>query len=620
MNKFLSFVLILMLSISSILTASGEECALTSDEQAYDIFLDLQYACNNVIEYMVEMERLWQEANSLRSLDSVNGTWFQKYVNDTQREALILTALEWEWSTSAVQSALFGEGFVGAFKSVLNQYPQEKTNLVWAGLEFFTVMGALDDITIASAYLDDAKNGIRALTAQDKDYAFLPELKSYYKEAAYMYQYVVDFNDNLAGLTANRGTFEKTQHSFAIDFEFIFDPVDFKSVESRWQSNYSLRWRDSRNSLKNVRDALEVIARRKTMAPWNTGVSSVRGFHNGLAMVKMNGKYGFMNLEGKLVVPCTYDYAFDFVDGVAIVEKNGKCGVIDTTGKLVSNCQWSRYPFEISEGLIQVNNGSSNGFIDANGKQVIPCAWGSCSSFSEGLAYVTNKSTLKGVYIDKNGKTVLTGNWSGGSKFSEGLAAVKNDKGKWGFIDKKGNLVIPYKWDSADGFYGGIARVGINKNPQQPWGEKKYGFISTTGEVIVPCGTYDMAWYFQDEYTAVKQNGKWGFIDTTGKLIIPCKYNTADYVYDGFAVVSKNGKYGLVDITGKLVVDCVWDTAWWCRGYLHVEKNGKCGMTDTAGNVVIPCEYESTYYGEGYFTLVKNGEVYIYDENMNQIL
>jgi len=52
-------------------------------------------------------------------------------------------------------------------------------------------------------------------------------------------------------------------------------------------------------------------------------------FHNGTAVVEKNGKYGYINKTGELVVPLIYDYAFYCSDGVGCVQKDGKWGIIE---------------------------------------------------------------------------------------------------------------------------------------------------------------------------------------------------------------------------------------------------------------------------------------------------
>jgi translation initiation factor 6 (eIF-6) len=52
-------------------------------------------------------------------------------------------------------------------------------------------------------------------------------------------------------------------------------------------------------------------------------------FREGLAGVEINGKYGFIDTKGNLVIPPVYDDAWHFSEGLARVEINGKWGYID---------------------------------------------------------------------------------------------------------------------------------------------------------------------------------------------------------------------------------------------------------------------------------------------------
>lgn len=63
-------------------------------------------------------------------------------------------------------------------------------------------------------------------------------------------------------------------------------------------------------------------------------------FEEGLAAVEKNEKYGYINKQGKLVVDFQYDNAFVFMEGLALVEKEGKYGYIDKSGNVVSDCQY----------------------------------------------------------------------------------------------------------------------------------------------------------------------------------------------------------------------------------------------------------------------------------------
>jgi len=56
-------------------------------------------------------------------------------------------------------------------------------------------------------------------------------------------------------------------------------------------------------------------------------------FSEGLAGVKKDGKWGYINAEGEEVIPCIYDSVYYFFEGRARVEKNGEYMWIDKAGE-----------------------------------------------------------------------------------------------------------------------------------------------------------------------------------------------------------------------------------------------------------------------------------------------
>ena len=48
-------------------------------------------------------------------------------------------------------------------------------------------------------------------------------------------------------------------------------------------------------------------------------------------------KYGYMNKKLKVVIPCVFDYAENFVENYAIVKYQGKDGLIDTKGNFYAS-------------------------------------------------------------------------------------------------------------------------------------------------------------------------------------------------------------------------------------------------------------------------------------------
>ncbi|MDR3246597.1 MAG: WG repeat-containing protein, partial [Prevotellaceae bacterium] len=197
-------------------------------------------------------------------------------------------------------------------------------------------------------------------------------------------------------------------------------------------------------------------------------------FSEGMACVKLNGRYGFFNKTGK-EIPIKYDGAGNFYEGLAAVKLNDKWGYIDKTDKVV-------IPFKYDD-------------------VVIPFKYYDIGNFCEGLAGV--KLNDKWGYIDKTDKVVIPFKYDDIGNFCEGLAAVKLN-GKWGYIDRTGNVVIPLKYDYAWDFSEGLSTAKLNG---------KWGYIDKTDKVVIPF-KYDYAYGFQKGRASVRLlNGEWEAIE-----------------------------------------------------------------------------------------------------------
>ena len=62
------------------------------------------------------------------------------------------------------------------------------------------------------------------------------------------------------------------------------------------------------------------------------GYEYVGEYSDGLAMVMLNYKYGFIDKSGTEIIPCKYDWAEGFSEGRAKVKLNGKQGYVNKSG------------------------------------------------------------------------------------------------------------------------------------------------------------------------------------------------------------------------------------------------------------------------------------------------
>jgi hypothetical protein len=140
-----------------------------------------------------------------------------------------------------------------------------------------------------------------------------------------------------------------------------------------------------------------------------------------------DGKVGYIDKSGELVVPFIYGWASCFSEGLGAVNIGRDAALY--------------FPF-----------GGKWGYIDKTGQVVVPFVYDYAGKFINGFAMVGIGLEL---YKDKLGPI------PGG--------------GKWGFIDKTGKEILPfiYEWvDYFKGFQNGYAEVRLNN---------KRGYIDKQG-------------------------------------------------------------------------------------------------------------------------------------------
>lgn len=285
----------------------------------------------------------------------------------------------------------------------------------------------------------------------------------------------------------------------------------------------------------------------------NVEEQTVRPYSEGYSAYFENGKWGFLNLEGKVSIKPEFDEVTDFEKGLSIVKKDGKYGVINTKGG-----------------------------------HIFPISFDKLTNFNGGIA-LAEENGLK-YYLYSNGQRQVLSNKYEFYPYSEGFARIKNNKnGKWGYIDSEGTIIINPTYTSASDFHGGLAIVskGGDKFLITTRGSKKgTSFNVDTSLVLSPEGygfyrdfskryifvdknlepsraSYIMKHDFSEGYALTKDiRGKLAYIDGAGAIKVDVsKYDNAGDFSDGKAWVMKNGKYGYINTRGNLVIDTIFTYA-----------------------------------------------------------
>lgn len=117
-------------------------------------------------------------------------------------------------------------------------------------------------------------------------------------------------------------------------------------------------------------------------------------FVDGIAVVNIGEKWGFINTEGEYILPLQFDDAESFSEGVAPVCQDGQWRFIDCHGETVATLgnQYTTV-FSLSEGRAIVEKAGKYGAVDKAGNLIIDTRFDHLKTFSEGLAYARMGNT-----------------------------------------------------------------------------------------------------------------------------------------------------------------------------------------------------------------------------------
>ncbi len=194
----------------------------------------------------------------------------------------------------------------------------------------------------------------------------------------------------------------------------------------------------------------------------------------GVIYVK-DGKYGFMDFEGNIIIEASYDVLNEINTGIFLTQKDGKAGLIDKDKNEKVAFNFKNIYYNQKAGIyIAENENLTQTLIDSNFQTKVV---GILSELNTDKGYMKIKVDDSYKYYnfrfeEKNIKDIYVNN----------KIFVSKKDGKYGFIDTKENVVVDYIYDDA---------TELNE----------YGFA------------------------AIKKDGLWGAIDKEGNIVIDPKYN-----------------------------------------------------------------------------------------------
>ncbi len=282
-------------------------------------------------------------------------------------------------------------------------------------------------------------------------------------------------------------------------------------------------------------------------------------FHNGVARVQLtedpDGKFGYINLKGEYIwnpegkpgtasvaaspaaTAATTDTIPLDADADLLVVKNeqGKYGFINHAGEIVIQLKYS-WASPFSEGLARVDLGNTHGYINESDEMVIQLPVGSTSAaekygledFHFGKAFFADENKMLWGVVNKQGIVETEPVYASILEFSEGLAAVQDGTGRWGYLDADYNMVIKPTYFFAHSFHENLASVQDDKT-------SKFGFIDKQGNVVIPF-QLNNAEDFSGGIAAIATANGWGYMNNKGRITVEPQYETVNSSVGGVGV------------------------------------------------------------------------------------
>lgn len=286
---------------------------------------------------------------------------------------------------------------------------------------------------------------------------------------------------------------------------------------------------------------------------------------------KEDGRYGYVDHTGRVVIPPRFEYADTFDGNLAYArEPGGAGGLIDTSGRLTVAVAQCPEGYMCNPGVEEIRQGAilfesvalGAGYMEPGGKVAIQPDFYAACRFSENLAWVAKEQfpdsgDWQWFCIDKTGRQRFPGSFRQVLPYAEGRAAVQAQTGGWLHIDSQGKPLSEERSDYAESFQEGLAYVR---------GRSFHGYLDVSGRRAITLPP-------EVEYACSFSNGmasftisaggraRTGYIDRTGQFAVkPLEGYGGDFS-EGLARFVKTAdsgcqiRDGFIDKVGRYVCE-----------------------------------------------------------------
>lgn len=331
--------------------------------------------------------------------------------------------------------------------------------------------------------------------------------------------------------------------------------------------------------------------------------------------IKSQGKWGYIDTLGKMVVPPEFQYLDQFnAQGSAIAQKNNKFGMIHIKGETLVPFQYQNIEF-LNDTLISVLK-DKWGVINLQGQVFIPEVYERIkliSQKSNSFLALSHSDGLK--YINWQGKALFPPAYERPYFITDSLVLARKEENTWAISSLDGKTIQGQDFQD------------IKLLPLYIYLEKngRAGLINKKGQEILALQYEDI--FVKSHlannavYLEVHQDGLVGIFDNLGQEIIPINYAEIEPCPTGGFIVSQGQEKGLMHDSGKLLLEPAYNAIQQLeKHYLKISKNGKVGIYDyKRERICLPLIYDqlsllkANEESQDKFLVFKNGKTSVVD-------
>jgi hypothetical protein len=349
-------------------------------------------------------------------------------------------------------------------------------------------------------------------------------------------------------------------------------------------------------------------------------------FSEGLAAVRVNGRYGFIDKSGMVVVAPRFQAAGSFTGEYAEVRLNGASGIINREGRLVVPATYKRIiPFHggtfVAEPLREQQRpfSSSDGRLETLSDRSLSLDDNDGGLFDIRRGWITSKD-LKFSFFDKPERGLI---WAGKQD--------SHNANSWGLLKADGSWQVTMRYNHVQSLNETHAVVeslpDYSLPPSERWNAFRRGAVDRNGKLVVPLKFAQLSYWSTGYGRALdgkqfNSNGsenkvKEGIVKADGTLLADRYFDKVDRPGHQFLPRGRVGEtWFSIEPSGRLIPDQLDGTPLLeCVGGLTIIQRAKEVEFLRSSDHSLVGRFERSFYQRsdcpGPFTAKRGGKLFV---------